>query len=102
MCSDGAESTPCMHACVCVGVLMPACPFVLPVPASSQVRTELGGIDLKLELTLHLLGLKAAANTIVGSKTVRGVSGGERHRVTTAEMISGEWATPRPSHTFKQ
>ncbi|CAI5462083.1 unnamed protein product, partial [Closterium sp. Yama58-4] len=53
------------------------------------IRTELGGMDLKLEFTLHLLGLKAAANTIVGSRTVRGVSGGERHRVTTAEMMSG-------------
>ncbi|CAI6006189.1 unnamed protein product [Closterium sp. NIES-65] len=54
-----------------------------------HIRTELGGMDLKLEFTLHLLGLKGAANTIVGSRTVRGVSGGERHRVTTAEMMSG-------------
>ncbi|CAI7757903.1 unnamed protein product [Closterium sp. NIES-53] len=54
-----------------------------------MIRTELGGMDLKLEFTLHLLGLKGAANTIVGSRTVRGVSGGERHRVTTAEMMSG-------------
>ncbi|GJP31886.1 hypothetical protein CLOM_g15887, partial [Closterium sp. NIES-68] len=53
------------------------------------VRTEFGGMDLKLEFTLHLLGLKAAEDTIVGSRTVRGVSGGERHRVTTAEMMSG-------------
>ncbi|CAI5514863.1 unnamed protein product [Closterium sp. Naga37s-1] len=54
-----------------------------------MIRTELGGMDLKLEFTLHLLGLKGAADTIVGSRTVRGVSGGERHRVTTAEMMSG-------------
>ena len=123
MCFSGAKCTQCVHACMCVcasthvctcvyphraGVLMPACPHVVSVCASCQVQTELGEkeeldkVDLKLELTLHLLGLKAAADTMVGSKTVRGVSGGERHRVTTAEMISGEWATPRPSHTCKQ
>lgn len=55
-----------------------------------QIESELGGIDLKLQFTLYLLGLRNAANTIVGSKTKRGVSGGERHRVTTAEMLSGK------------
>jgi len=45
-----------------------------------QVENELGGIDLKLQFTLYLLGLRNAANTIVGSKTKRGVSGGEAPR----------------------
>lgn len=61
-----------------------------------QIQTELGGIDLKLQFTLYLLGLRNAANTIVGSKTKRGVSGGERHRVTTAEMLSGEGLAENP------
>lgn len=53
-------------------------------------KGEFGGKRLSLELTLHLLGLSGPADTIVGSPFVRGVSGGERHRVTFAEMISGE------------
>jgi ATP-binding cassette subfamily G (WHITE) protein 2 (SNQ2) len=54
-------------------------------------QDEIGGINLPLELTLHLLGLRGVADTIVGSAAVRGVSGGERHRVTTAEMVSGKF-----------
>jgi ABC-type multidrug transport system ATPase subunit len=44
---------------------------------------------LKPEITLRLVGLSHAADTIVGSATVRGVSGGERKRVTTAEVLVG-------------
>ncbi|KAL3683081.1 hypothetical protein R1sor_001103 [Riccia sorocarpa] len=58
----------------------------------SKVAKELGGENLPLELTLHLLGLRAVADTPVGSATVRGVSGGERHRVTTAEMVVGSYS----------
>lgn len=53
------------------------------------METELGGENLPLELTLHLLGLRGVADTVVGNASIRGVSGGERHRVTTAEMVSG-------------
>ncbi|CAM6092842.1 unnamed protein product [Calypogeia fissa] len=67
-------------------------------PAESKKGTEamkmveeLGGTDLPLELTLHLLGLRGVADNKVGSATVRGISGGERHRVTTAEMIVGTY-----------
>lgn len=66
----------------------------------SQMLEELGGTDLPLELTLHLLGLRAVADSNVGSATVRGVSGGERHRVTTAEMIVGTFH--HPSYYFVQ
>ncbi|KAL2652756.1 hypothetical protein R1flu_020884 [Riccia fluitans] len=58
----------------------------------SKVAKELGGENLPLELILHLLGLRAVADTPVGSATVRGVSGGERHRVTTAEMVIGSYS----------
>ncbi|OAE18414.1 hypothetical protein AXG93_3426s1070 [Marchantia polymorpha subsp. ruderalis] len=57
-----------------------------------KIVKELGGADLPLELILHLLGLRAVADSAVGSATVRGVSGGERHRVTTAEMVVGTFA----------
>jgi hypothetical protein len=40
-------------------------------------------------MTLHLLGLRGVMDSPIGNTTIRGVSGGERHRVTTAEMVSG-------------
>jgi hypothetical protein len=55
---------------------------------------ELGGADLPLELVLHLLGLRIVADSIVGDANTRGISGGERHRVTTAEMIVGTFRNP--------
>ena len=43
-------------------------------------------------ITLHLLGLSHVANTFVGNETLRGVSGGERKRVTSAEIMAGsQW-----------
>lgn len=56
----------------------------------AALQDEIGGMNLPLEMTLHLLGLRGVADTIVGNPAVRGVSGGERHRVTTAEMVSGK------------
>eukprot|EP01117_Protostelium_nocturnum_P006613 TRINITY_DN237_c1_g1_i1.p1 TRINITY_DN237_c1_g1~~TRINITY_DN237_c1_g1_i1.p1 ORF type:complete len:1431 (+),score=551.25 TRINITY_DN237_c1_g1_i1:149-4441(+) len=41
----------------------------------------------RVDLALQLLGLKHAADTIVGNETLRGVSGGEKRRVT----IGVEW-----------
>lgn len=54
------------------------------------LQDEIGGVNLPLELTMHLLGLRGVLDTVVGNAVVRGVSGGERHRVTTAEMVSGK------------
>jgi hypothetical protein len=59
-------------------------------PQMEALQDEIGGVNLPLELTLHLLGLRGVSDTIVGNAAVRGVSGGERHRVTTAEMVSGK------------
>jgi hypothetical protein len=36
---------------------------------------------------LKLLGLDVAAETVVGNEMLRGISGGQRKRVTTAEMV---------------
>ncbi|OQR98024.1 ATP-binding Cassette (ABC) Superfamily [Achlya hypogyna] len=41
------------------------------------------------DITLKVLGLTHCANTIVGDQMLRGVSGGERKRVTTGEMKFG-------------
>lgn len=59
-------------------------------PQMEALQNEIGGVNLPLELTLHLLGLRGVFDTVVGNAAVRGVSGGERHRVTTAEMVSGK------------
>lgn len=45
--------------------------------------------NLVTDLTLKLLLLEHAANTIVGDAMIRGVSGGEKKRVTTGEMLVG-------------
>lgn len=36
-----------------------------------------------------MLGLEQAADTIIGNADIRGISGGQKKRVTTAEMIVG-------------
>ncbi|KAK9812481.1 hypothetical protein WJX73_003351 [Symbiochloris irregularis] len=41
------------------------------------------------EFIMHTLGLTVCADTLVGSQMIRGISGGQKKRVTTAEMIAG-------------
>ncbi len=43
----------------------------------------------KVNRVIDLFRLRNAANTIIGDDLIRGVSGGERKRVTLAEMIMG-------------
>ncbi|URD80850.1 Plant PDR ABC transporter associated [Musa troglodytarum] len=45
--------------------------------------------NLATEYTLKVLGLDVCADTLVGSDMFRGVSGGQKKRVTTGEMIVG-------------
>ncbi|KDO28882.1 hypothetical protein SPRG_05753 [Saprolegnia parasitica CBS 223.65] len=45
--------------------------------------------NLRTDLYLHILGLSNCADTIVGDDMLRGVSGGERKRVTVGEMLVG-------------
>ena len=55
---------------------------------------------MRMEILLRTLGLSNAADTYVGSAIVRGVSGGERKRVTSAEMLVGPKArTDRPRNS---
>lgn len=53
------------------------------------------GIINKLRpyIVLHLLGLQDVMDTLVGGDNVRGLSGGQRKRVTSAEVFVGpQWA----------
>ncbi|OQR93166.1 ATP-binding Cassette (ABC) Superfamily [Thraustotheca clavata] len=45
--------------------------------------------SLRTELYLYILGLSNCADTVVGDAMLRGVSGGERKRVTVGEMLVG-------------
>ncbi|XAR60730.1 Iron-chelate-transporting ATPase [Bertholletia excelsa] len=45
--------------------------------------------SVSTDYTLKVLGLDVCAETIVGNDMLRGVSGGQRKRVTTGEMIVG-------------
>jgi ABC-type multidrug transport system ATPase subunit len=47
----------------------------------------------QVEQTLKVLGLKVCENTVVGNALLRGISGGERKRLTTAEMTGGSVLT---------
>jgi len=44
----------------------------------------------RVDHTLKLLGLEECADTIVGDALTRGVSGGQKHRVTLGEMLMGD------------
>ncbi|KAI5058624.1 hypothetical protein GOP47_0026794 [Adiantum capillus-veneris] len=57
--------------------------------------TSVEGIkqSLQTDYVLKLLGLDACADTIVGDNMMRGVSGGQKKRVTTGEMLVGPTRT---------
>ncbi|CAB4303033.1 unnamed protein product [Prunus armeniaca] len=57
--------------------------------------TSMGGIESSLitDYTLRMLGLDMCKDTLVGDQMQRGISGGQRKRVTTGEMIVGPTKT---------
>ncbi|KAH7684878.1 Xenobiotic-transporting ATPase protein [Dioscorea alata] len=57
--------------------------------------TAMEGMESSLQTnyTLRILGLDICANTIVGDEMQRGISGGQKKRVTTGEMIVGPTKT---------
>ena len=55
---------------------------------------QVWGTGVRMEILLRTLGLSNAADTMVGNAIVRGVSGGERKRVTSAEMLVGPKVLP--------
>ncbi|KAJ0986406.1 hypothetical protein J5N97_004762 [Dioscorea zingiberensis] len=54
---------------------------------------EGGNNSLQTDYTLRILGLDICADNIVGNEMLRGISGGEKKRVTTGEMIVGPTKT---------
>ncbi|CAI8614404.1 unnamed protein product [Vicia faba] len=53
------------------------------------VATEGQKANLIADYVLRILGLETCANTFVGNAMLRGISGGQRKRVTTGEMLVG-------------
>ncbi|KAL2344926.1 hypothetical protein Fmac_006211 [Flemingia macrophylla] len=53
------------------------------------VATEGQKASLITDYVLRILGLDVCADTIVGNAMLRGISGGQRKRVTTGEMLVG-------------
>ncbi|CAM9128278.1 unnamed protein product [Scytosiphon promiscuus] len=57
--------------------------------AQKALMSWMDSTYFKVEMIMRSLGLYNAKNTIVGNNSLRGVSGGERRRVTLGEMLCG-------------
>ncbi|WJX79102.1 transcription factor, variant 2 [Trifolium repens] len=55
------------------------------------IATEGQKANLITDYVLRVLGLEICADTIVGNAMLRGISGGQRKRVTTGEMLVGPY-----------
>ncbi|KAG2591321.1 ABC transporter G family member 38-like [Panicum virgatum] len=51
--------------------------------------TSVHGATLQTDYILRILGLDMCADVIVGNEMMRGISGGQKKRLTTAEMLVG-------------
>jgi ABC-type multidrug transport system ATPase subunit len=56
----------------------------------AAAMSEVVGKRLAPYITIRIMGLAHTAQTQVGSSEVRGISGGERKRLTTAEILVGQ------------
>ncbi|GAY38373.1 hypothetical protein CUMW_036200 [Citrus unshiu] len=61
------------------------------IDAFMKVASSVGGKkhSVSTDYVLNVLGLDLCSDTVVGSEMLRGVSGGQKKRVTTGEMIVG-------------
>lgn len=64
---------------------------ISPDPDVAKLMRHMTDLDVNIntELVLQLMALKSCADTVVGDGMLRGISGGEKKRVTTAEMLVG-------------
>lgn len=72
--------------------------FALRNKTSAEKKTRVSPSDdqaaeMKKDI-LQQLGISHTANTLVGNEYVRGVSGGERKRVSIAEMLAAQVCSP--------
>ena len=68
---------------------MPALQDATDEAEFESLLEEISGTGVKTELIIRLLGIHNCVDTVVGNAYLRGVSGGERKRVTSAEMLVG-------------
>jgi len=70
--------------------------FQFAADNSTADVSQLGDADFtarqakKVDCMLELLGLRECADTVVGNAVLRGVSGGQKKRVTLGEMMIGQ------------
>ena len=115
---SGDITPPCMRARMHLAAIWPAChqqtpdllfsmwrPFGrhatsrhlmfdisgMPVQEAEFERlvNDVWGTHVKVEVLMHVLGLVGCRNTVVGGPLLRGISGGEQKRVTSAEHLMG-------------
>ncbi|RID63518.1 hypothetical protein BRARA_E02519 [Brassica rapa] len=70
---------------------------ILPEPEVDLFMKSIAAENVKSSLitdyTLKILGLDICKDTVVGDEMIRGISGGQKKRVTTGEMIVGPTKT---------
>jgi ABC-type multidrug transport system ATPase subunit len=68
-------------------------PKLVTSDAARELVKKLNAQDARVTMGLKLLGLDHVADTFVGNSEIRGVSGGQRRRVTLGEMLQSN-STP--------
>ena len=64
------------------------CSSTLNTPEVNDVVAKLDAEKWRVNSVLKGMGLSEVKNSIVGDESLRGISGGERRRVTIAELLS--------------
>ena len=59
-----------------------------------KLMQSMDGAGIVAEFIIRVLGLSNCADTPLGNEMIRGVSGGERKRVTLGEMLVGNKVQP--------
>lgn len=62
---------------------------LVPMDRFEETLQEVWGTSVKVDLVMKLLGLYHCRDTFVGNELLRGISGGEKKRLTTAEQLMG-------------